>query len=108
MKDYFLQLGVTIPSNLDWQDLVAHVSANWKGKLLDQIINKIVLASLVYYIWQERNSRMFQSQFRTTRQVIASIIESVRFKIMGLRIRISSRTSRTLERWNIFWESDLS
>lgn len=105
IRDYFLQMGVEIDKNIAWADLVDVISHKWRGKSLVIIINKIVLSSLVYYIWQERNLRLFQNQHRSSRQVISSIVETVRFKIMGLKIRSSNRIIPTLRLWNIPWDS---
>lgn len=105
VRDYFLQLGVGIPRHLPWSNLVEFASEHWKGKSLANIINKIVLGSLVYYIWQERNLRMFQKHHRSTGQVIKSIVETSRLKIMGLKIRKSNRIFPILRRWNISWDT---
>lgn len=68
------------------------------------IVNKILLGCIVYVIWQERNVRLFQSQYRTIEQVCAEIEATVRLRILGLRIRNNPRVFRTLEQWNITWE----
>lgn len=108
VRDHFLHLEVDIPNHLAWCDLVDHVSQNWKGKSLVHIINKLTLGSLVYFIWQERNLRIFQNQHRSSRQVIKCIQDTVRMKIMGLKIRNSNRVFRSLRLWNISWETSLN
>lgn len=101
-------MGVDITKNIAWSDLVDVISHKWRGKSLVIIINKIVLSSLVYYIWQERNLRLFQKQHRSSRQLISTIVETVRLKIMGFKIRILNRIIPTLRLWNIPWDSSLN
>lgn len=108
IRDFFVRLGVLIPSHYSWNDLVDFASQNWKGKSLVNVINKLVLGSLVYYIWQERNLRIFQDQHRSSGQVIKCIVEVVRLKIMGFKIRRSSRVDATLRLWNISWDTNIS
>lgn len=100
--DYFSHLGVTFPRHLSWSALVELVSDQWKSNSLINVVNKIVLGSLVYFIWQERNLRLFQKQYRSSRQVVSCIVEVVRMKIRNNR-----RVYDTLRVWNISWELPL-
>lgn len=100
-------MGVDIPHHLNWYDLVQFASVNWKGKSLVNVVNRLVLGSLVYFIWQERNLRIFQNKNRSSNQVIKNIVETVRLKIMSLKIRNSRRVFSTLRLWNISWENPL-
>lgn len=52
-------------------------------------------------------SSSFSNKHRTIRQVTNCIVETVRLKIMGLRIRKSNRVFSTLHLWNISWELPL-
>ena len=56
------------------------------SKLLN-VVNKLLLGCLIYVIWQERNLRIFQSQFRSIDQICADIESTVGYKILSLRIR---------------------
>ncbi|GJZ43371.1 hypothetical protein Tco_0590626 [Tanacetum coccineum] len=47
------------------------------------VIAKLVLAASVYFIWQERNGRLFKNNKRTVKQVIDSIFSSVRLKLLS-------------------------
>lgn len=82
-------------------------SVNWQGKSLSNVVNKLVLGSLVYFLWQEINFRIFQAKHRTSHQVIKCIIEAVRMKMLGLKIRNSSGVFNTLRMWIIKWDPPL-
>lgn len=107
VSDYFSHKGVIIPTLHSWADLVGFASSNWSGNSLLNVVNKLVLGGLVYFIWQERNCRLFQKKFRSVNQVIGCIEETIRLKILGLKIRNSSRVFRTLRLWNISWKVSL-
>ncbi|XP_024963978.1 uncharacterized protein LOC112504274 [Cynara cardunculus var. scolymus] len=58
-----------------WEQIVQVISdSNSRPKLLKQ---KIVVAAAVYYIWQERNRRLFSATKRTAQDLIAVIRESI-------------------------------
>lgn len=78
-------------------------SVNWSTKSLNHVVNKIVLGCMVYFIWQERNFRLFQKKYRNVHQLVLIITEVVRMKILGLKIRGNSRVFNTLRQWNISW-----
>lgn len=98
---FFVRKGVFIPEGLSWDQVVSFAANSWKGKSVSAIVNKIVLGTLVYLIWKERNKRLFQSQIRSLRQFIDLVEEVVRFKIMTLKVRRNTRVTQLLERWNI-------
>ena len=84
-----------------WDDFILKAAEKWKGKLLGSIINKLILGSLVYFLWQERNWRIFQNSRRTHVQIIGVIEESIRLKIMGMSLRDNRRVRDILCKWNI-------
>ncbi|KAL0298204.1 UNVERIFIED_CONTAM: hypothetical protein Sangu_3154400 [Sesamum angustifolium] len=51
----------------DWQHGVQWASSRWRGKHVVNAAYRSLLASLVYHIWQERNSRRFQQRSRPPR-----------------------------------------
>ena len=55
----------------------------------------------VYYIWQERNIRIFQNDFRTKETVFKIIVDSVRHKFLGLNIKRSVETEKASVIWKI-------
>lgn len=71
------------------------------------MINRLVPGSLVYYLWQERNLRLFQSHNRPFKQIILLIEEAIRYKLMGMKMRRNSRVLQALEVWNVSLELPL-
>ncbi|GKB79519.1 retrovirus-related pol polyprotein from transposon TNT 1-94 [Tanacetum coccineum] len=65
------------------------------------IIAKLVVAATTYFIWQERNGRLFKNSKRTVSQVIECIMNSVRLKLMSCRLKKTSSALVMAKDWNI-------
>lgn len=61
-----------------------HMLLHYKKKEVWSIVSPLVLGAVVYFIWQERNSRIFTKIIRSYLQVSADIIQEVRWKLMTL------------------------
>ncbi|PWA58114.1 hypothetical protein CTI12_AA401330 [Artemisia annua] len=57
--------------------------------------------SFIYYIWQERNIRIFQNDFRTEETVFKIIVDTVRYKLMGLNIKYSREVVKIAAIWKL-------
>ncbi|GKD46818.1 hypothetical protein Tco_1271463, partial [Tanacetum coccineum] len=53
------------------------------------IIRRLVCAAAVYFVWQERNKRMFGEEKRDSEELIKIVTESVTMKLMGLKVKDS-------------------
>lgn len=87
-----------------WESFIHNSAVNWRGKSLHILINKLVLAAVVFHIWQERNRRLFHQKRKQVQQVIADIIDDVQRKLQGIQVDNSSRVKEELSRWDIFIE----
>ena len=56
-----------------------------KGKSLKSAILRIAWNAVVYFIWIERNKRIYQSKEGTLMQVMEQIKEVVRIRLIGLQ-----------------------
>lgn len=98
---YFKLKGYCNISHNSWEDLIVKAASAWKGRGIDAIVNKLILGSLLYFLWQERNWRLFQNARRSVNQIVAIIEDTTRLKIMGLRLRDNARVRRVLHVWRI-------
>ncbi|KAL0288908.1 UNVERIFIED_CONTAM: Retrovirus-related Pol polyprotein from type-2 retrotransposable element R2DM [Sesamum angustifolium] len=78
-----------------WQRGIHWASSRWRGKHVVNAAFRSLLASLVYHIWQERNSRRFQQRSRTPSIVGNLVVEEVRQRIISVQLR---QTVSTFER----------
>ncbi|XP_071727851.1 uncharacterized protein [Rutidosis leptorrhynchoides] len=65
------------------------------------VVPKLVFAAMVYYIWQERNNRLFGGKSRSVDQMFKVIFSTVRLKLLSLKFK-ESRDVRVLkDNWKV-------
>ncbi|XP_021996129.1 uncharacterized protein LOC110893325 [Helianthus annuus] len=89
-----------------WQEIVDWLLARARSKSARNYIAKILVAAAVYFIWQERNARTFKNQLRPSEKLSEIILNTVRYKLMGAKLRDTSNVRRLLEEWEIRGKHD--
>ncbi|KAJ0955627.1 putative reverse transcriptase zinc-binding domain-containing protein [Helianthus annuus] len=84
-----------------WEDIVARLQLNRHSKSVNDYVSRLVVAASAYLIWQERNARIFKNQMRPPEKIYDLIIETVRYKIMGVKLKRNDRVRRLLGEWGI-------
>ncbi|GJV92054.1 reverse transcriptase domain, reverse transcriptase zinc-binding domain protein [Tanacetum coccineum] len=74
-----------IPPHL--RDVVAFIVPLSKGKIVVSIISRIVVAATSYYIWLERNGRLFKKKTSTPGQIVDVIFSTVRLKLVTFKFK---------------------
>ncbi|GJT90931.1 RNA-directed DNA polymerase, eukaryota, reverse transcriptase zinc-binding domain protein [Tanacetum coccineum] len=65
------------------------------------VIQRLVLGAVVYFVWQERNFRLFRKCERSNDKLFSIITKTVRLKLMGLNIlKASLDVKKAAEMWN--------
>ena len=54
------------------------------------VIAKLVVAACAYFIWQERNWRLFKKNKRPVKQIIDCIKNSIRLKLLSCKFKKSN------------------
>ncbi|GJV53424.1 hypothetical protein Tco_1449165 [Tanacetum coccineum] len=72
-----------------------------KRKTLKSIIAKLVVAMTEYFIWQERNSRLFKNVRRMVTQVIDCIMNSVRLKLLSCHLKKTKGALELIHVWKL-------
>ena len=65
------------------------------------ILRKIVFAAVTYFIWIERNSRLFKDVKRPWEILWKEIEETVKLKISGLKVADSRNVNEVYDLWGI-------
>ncbi|GJZ11796.1 hypothetical protein Tco_0546555 [Tanacetum coccineum] len=60
-----------------------------KRKYSKSTIGKLVVAAAAYFIWQERNRRLFKNSKRSVKEVIDCAMSSIRMKLMSCHFKKS-------------------
>ncbi|XP_021979813.1 uncharacterized protein LOC110875929 [Helianthus annuus] len=87
--------------NDTWSSIMAWIEQHASSKKLEHIVCKLVVAASTYFIWQERNNRLFSHLQRREETVAQLILDMVRLRIMGFKVGGDIGHRKLLERWEI-------
>ncbi|GKB34620.1 hypothetical protein Tco_0879562 [Tanacetum coccineum] len=93
-----------IRSSYELKHIVMDFSQSKDKRNLGKVINRLVLAAAVYYIWQERNWRIFKQEKRSVEQMLKIIIENVKMRIMSFKVNQTRTVIKVAEAWNLKWK----
>nr|GEV13878.1 hypothetical protein [Tanacetum cinerariifolium] len=82
----------TSPPNI--YDIILSLMPTINRRNTINVVAKLVVASSAYYVWQERNWRLFKKGKRTLEQLVNCIKLSVRFKLMSCKFKKSKNGER--------------
>ncbi|XP_022014769.1 uncharacterized protein LOC110914278 [Helianthus annuus] len=92
--------------NPKWRDIVDWLLARARSKSVAVYVAKLVVAAGSYFIWQERNNRLFKNQLRPPEMVSEVILKTVRYKLMGAKLKNTVKVRKLLEDWDIRGDVD--
>ena len=83
-------------------DVVATLIPISKGRSVPSIISRLLLAASTYFIWMERNSRLFKRKKSTVDEVVQVIVNTVRLKLVTFKFKkLTTRSRLLLDKWKI-------
>ncbi|GJX71240.1 reverse transcriptase domain, reverse transcriptase zinc-binding domain protein [Tanacetum coccineum] len=84
------------------EDVLAFIIPVSKSKSVVSIISRIVLAATTYYLWNERNSRLFKKKIALVDQVVQVICQIIRLKLVSFKFKkVSTKSRLMLDRWKV-------
>ncbi|XP_076956401.1 uncharacterized protein LOC143631562 [Bidens hawaiensis] len=84
-----------------WNNIVDYMVSQANNLSASAIIEKIGVAACSYFIWQERNSRLFTADRRTPCQLREVIMKIITFKIITLKFKNTETKNRVWQKWKI-------
>ncbi|XP_028064890.1 uncharacterized protein LOC114267988 [Camellia sinensis] len=85
-----------------WPEIVTIVNRESKGKSMKSIITRLSFLCTVYYVWIERNNRIFNKEFKPVEVIIKSIVLMVRSRMLSIsNIPIATGDNWFLSQWNL-------
>ncbi|GKB13442.1 RNA-directed DNA polymerase, eukaryota, reverse transcriptase zinc-binding domain protein [Tanacetum coccineum] len=85
------------------QDVVESMVSRKGNNNIGNVVDKLILSAAVYFIWQERNFRLFKDECRNEDVLFNLIYDSVRRKLMTVRVKKTSRTDVIASKWKLKW-----
>ncbi|GJS75909.1 RNA-directed DNA polymerase, eukaryota, reverse transcriptase zinc-binding domain protein [Tanacetum coccineum] len=97
---------LAIQNRLNTQDRIAKRKPNDilrlpNNKNIWSIVRKLVFGAVVYFIWQERNKRIFQEEKREEKTLVQIIKETVWLRLAGLVVKDSKTIKEVEDRWSV-------
>ncbi|KAJ0879197.1 putative reverse transcriptase zinc-binding domain-containing protein [Helianthus annuus] len=84
-----------------WNDIFEYLLSIANSKKAANVIAKLVVGATVYFVWEERNRRLFTPKRRTREQLIGVVLSTVRMKLHTMRFRYSVHMERVLQEWSL-------
>ena len=91
---------VPVSDNL-WTSFVNNIKTIAHKRSTRVVVAKLLFGATVYYIWQERNKRLYKKKARQVDQVFELIFKTTRLKLMSLILKDSDDVARIRIEWNI-------
>ena len=76
--------------DITWDGIVDKLSNVTNGGGIWELIKKLCLDATVYYIWQERNSRIFNGQKRSAEDMVRIICDEIKAKMVTIKVKTNS------------------
>ncbi|XP_022014459.2 uncharacterized protein LOC110913951 [Helianthus annuus] len=84
-----------------WDIIYNHLVQFASSKKAVHVIGKLVVSAAGYFVWQERNSRLFTSKKRCVARLTEIILATVRMKLHTMRFKRTSQVERILQEWSL-------
>ncbi|GJS60462.1 reverse transcriptase domain, reverse transcriptase zinc-binding domain protein [Tanacetum coccineum] len=88
-------------SNSNIYDIIHDIMPFVKRRTSESVVAKLVVAATAYYIWQERNWRLFQKGKRKVDQIVDCIKTVVRLKLLSCKLKKSKSGKRLARLWDL-------
>ncbi|XP_021995890.1 uncharacterized protein LOC110893078 [Helianthus annuus] len=84
-----------------WTDIFEYLVGIAKSNMAEHIIAKIVVCATAYFVWEERNRRLFTDKRRSKDQLVEIMLSTVRMKLHTMRFKNSIHTTRVMQEWSL-------
>ena len=87
--------------DMEWNDLVNWYTRLYNGNTIGSVTRRIRLAACVYFIWQERNWRLFREQKMSISELYEQFYDKVRMRLLSLKVRPSKAVLQVQKEWDV-------
>ncbi|KAK9073019.1 hypothetical protein SSX86_007341 [Deinandra increscens subsp. villosa] len=84
-----------------WSSIIEEVCQNANLKSFDSVVGRLGIAVASYFVWQERNNRLFRNQTRPPDILTDQILATIRYRLCSLKFRRSALVEARLASWDI-------
>ncbi|XP_022030842.1 uncharacterized protein LOC110931771 [Helianthus annuus] len=84
-----------------WNAIIDWLKRRMQSKLATDYVSRLLVAATSYFIWQERNARLFKNQTRPPDTIATVVLTTVRYKLLGMKFKDTDNVRRLLSKWEI-------
>ncbi|GJS99508.1 RNA-directed DNA polymerase, eukaryota, reverse transcriptase zinc-binding domain protein [Tanacetum coccineum] len=84
-----------------WNQIISEMEALPLNRNIWSIVRRITFNAAVYFIWQERNNRIFKNEKRDKETIVKLIKENTVMKLIGLKVKESITVNEVENKWKI-------
>ncbi|MFS7953745.1 hypothetical protein Hanom_Chr07g00622181 [Helianthus anomalus] len=93
--------------NDSWESIMDWIIQHANARKINHIVCKMVVAASTYYIWQERNNRLFSLNQSSVSMVTGRIVQAIRLRVMGFKTSSGyANRTRILKKWKFLMYED--
>nr|GEW73119.1 hypothetical protein [Tanacetum cinerariifolium] len=78
-----------LSSGSSLESIVSNLMPIAERRSFKSCVGKLTLAAAAYFVWQERNFRLFKNSKRSIQEVVDCVMSSVRLKLLSCRFKKS-------------------
>ncbi|GJX59585.1 RNA-directed DNA polymerase, eukaryota, reverse transcriptase zinc-binding domain protein [Tanacetum coccineum] len=83
-----------------WPSVISSISNILVNKIWS-VIQRLVFGAAIYFLWQERNFRIFQKKERCVDTLFDHIVNIIRYKLKGLSLKQTDDVINASRVWNL-------
>ena len=84
-----------------WDDIVRCMIRMKCNRSIKSILRRVGFAACVYYIWNERNKRLFSDEKRKVEDLINEIHNHLRLKLSSLHVKETTQFTDVCNKWKV-------
>ncbi|PWA89421.1 reverse transcriptase domain, Reverse transcriptase zinc-binding domain protein [Artemisia annua] len=73
----------------EWEEIVRSMVTFPCTTNIDSTLRRLTLATTAYFVWRERNNRLFKSEEKTAEVLLNNIKKNIRLQLMNLKVKRS-------------------
>ncbi|PWA97320.1 hypothetical protein CTI12_AA029920 [Artemisia annua] len=85
----------------DWNGLIRNLATDCVNKNIGWVVRRLVLAACVYFLWQERNGRIFRDVHKSSQDIYNKVVDNVKGRLYGIIVKDSINTRNVEEKWQV-------
>ncbi|GKA77411.1 hypothetical protein Tco_0783872 [Tanacetum coccineum] len=84
-----------------WDDLLIDMTSMRHNKSIKSVLRRIVFAACVYFIWNERNTRLFINDKKNNNELVFEVVNHIRLKLASLTVKRACQTVEIYKKWKV-------